>query len=56
MGEIDALRAEVITSGVRFEDLLGDDRWFVDSQVVEIAKKRGLTLDWTSKNRGFSFD
>lgn len=41
---IEELRAEVITSGARYKDLLEDDQWFVDCEVAEIAKERGIVL------------
>ena len=37
-----ALREEIITSGIRCEDLLPDDQWHVDCDVVELANERGL--------------
>ena len=44
-GTLRALRAELITGGARYEDLLEDDQWFVDCAVAEAAKERGLSLD-----------
>ena len=38
------LRAEVITGDAKYEDLIEDDQWFVDTAVAEIAKKRGISL------------
>lgn len=38
------LRDEVITSGLAYEDLLEDDQMFVDWQVAQLAKDRGIEL------------
>jgi hypothetical protein len=39
------LRAEVMTPGGRYEDLIEDDQWFVDSAVATLARQRGISLD-----------
>ena len=44
---IDKLRAEVMRDaslGERFEDMLDDDRTFVDSEVGALARRRGIEL------------
>jgi len=44
---IDKLRAEVMRDaslGERFEDMLDDDRTFVDSEVGALARRRGISL------------
>jgi DNA invertase Pin-like site-specific DNA recombinase len=42
---VEVLRAEVITSGIRYEDLIEDDQIFVDQEIAQLAKKRGISLD-----------
>ena len=44
---IDKLRAEVMRDaclGSRFEDMLEDDRTFVDSEVGRLARQRDISL------------
>jgi hypothetical protein len=38
MGKIDELRDEIITSGIKFTDLLADDQWFVDCAGARVNK------------------